>query len=65
MSAIGSASNASAQLASQVSVSVAGKVQDAAKAEGQAVLSLLQDAAEIAKQGSTEAGKGVKIDVHA
>jgi len=70
MSAIGSSagivshSNAKAQLAQQVSVAVAGKVQDAVKAEGQAVMALLDSAASVAPHGSVESGKGDKIDVH-
>lgn len=65
MSAIGSAtsatSHANAQLSQQVSTAVAGKVQDAAKAEGEAVIALLSDAA---STGPSEPGKGQKIDVH-
>ena len=68
MSAIGSISGASslaqAQVAQKASLSVAGKVQDAAKAEGEAVVSSLQEAAALAKQAPREVGKGEKIDVH-
>ena len=65
MSAIGSASggNAQAQLSQQVSVAVAGKAQDAAKAQGEAAVSLLQDAAAVSKQGVVESGKGSTLDV--
>jgi len=51
-----------AQLAGQVGVAVAGKVQDAAKAQGEAMLSLMQDAAAISHQ---EPGKGNLVDIHA
>ena len=62
MSAIGSiSSGASAQQSQQVGVAVAGKVQDAAKAQGEAVTELLEVAAGVAKQ---QPGKGTKIDVH-
>ena len=68
MSAIGSASgagtHASAQLAQQVGVAVASKVQDAAKAQGEAAVSLIQDAAAVAKQSVAEPGRGSVLDVH-
>ncbi len=68
MSAVGSTpvagSHAQAQLGQQVSIAVAQKVQDAAKAQGQAVISLLEGAAAVAQQGPTEPGKGGLIDIH-
>lgn len=69
MSAIGSisssaTSHANAQLSQQVGVAVAGKVQDAAKAEGEAVTKLLEVAMGVAKQSHSQPGKGVNIDVH-
>ena len=58
-------SYANLQLAQQVSVAVAGKVQDTAKAQGEAILALLDSAASVGPRGSVEPGKGTKIDVHA
>jgi hypothetical protein len=51
------------QLLQQVSYKVAGKAQDVAKFQGQAAISLLQQAAEFAK--AVEPGKGARIDVTA
>ena len=65
MSSIGSISNvASAQLSQQVSTAVVGKVQDAAKAQGNAVTKLLQGAAAVANQSYSGSGNGANIDVH-
>lgn len=67
MSAAGPASSisshAGAQLGQQISLSVANKVQNAAKAQGDAVISLLQAAAQVAQQGLATPGKGQNIDV--
>lgn len=52
------------QLAQQVSIAVAAKTLDAAKAQGQAVLSLLTSAVELQQQAlPTEPGKGRHVDV--
>jgi hypothetical protein len=58
---------AQAQLAQQVSVKVAKKSLDAAKAQGDAALSLLQAAATMQKQalGTLEPHKGQAVDVTA
>ena len=56
-------SHANAQLSNQVGIVVASKVQDAAKAQGQAIVELMQGAAEIASNGSNPSGKGQVIDV--
>jgi hypothetical protein len=68
MSAISPASASSlgqAQLAQAVSVRVASKTLDAAKAQGEAALSLLQAAADLQQQalGKLEPHKGQSIDV--
>lgn len=52
------------QLAQQVSVAVAKKSLDAAKAQGQAAISLLQAAVEVQQKTlPTEPGKGARVDV--
>ncbi|MGC4006416.1 MAG: putative motility protein [Pirellulales bacterium] len=58
MSSASGISAASGELASQVTIAVAKKSQDAAKAQGEAVVQLLQDAANLAKA----AGKGGSFD---
>ena len=71
MSSIPSATAASglaqAQLAQQVSVKIASKTLDAAKAQGDAAILLLQAAASIGDQslGSLEPHKGQSLDVTA
>lgn len=50
------------QLKQSVAIKVARTAMDAAKAEGQAAISLLQAAAEVA-QRSVEPGKGGALDV--
>ena len=66
MSILGSAasatSQANAQLAQQVQLAVAGKVQDAAKAEGEAVVKLMQEAAAVATPKSKGQRTGQLID---
>lgn len=67
-SAVGSCSNASqAQLAQEVGVRVVAKTLEAAKAQGDAAISLLQAAADIQKQtvAGLEPHKGQAIDVSA
>jgi hypothetical protein len=58
-----------ARLANQVGMAVARKSLDAAKLQGQAAVSLLQQAATMQKQmvqqASLEPGKGVHLDVRA
>lgn len=58
---------AQAQLAQQVSVKVARKSLDAAKAQGDAAISLLQAAASMQKQalGALEPHKGQALDLSA
>ena len=62
---------AQAQLLQQVDVAVARKTLDAAEAQGEAALALLDAAAELAEQparqasGATQPGKGRLIDVSA
>jgi len=53
-----------AQFANQVSVAVAKKSLDSAKAQGEAVLSLLAAAVEVQQKSMPEPGKGARIDVH-
>ena len=69
MSSIPAASSilAQAQLAQQVSVKVAAKTLDAAKAQGDAAVSLLQAAAQVQEQAlsSLEPHKGQTLDVTA
>ncbi len=70
MSSISSAATsgfAQAQLAQQVSVKIAVKTLDVAKAQGDAAISLLQAAASIGDQslGSLEPHKGQSLDVTA
>ncbi len=50
MTAVSSAIGAGSQLGSQISMAVAGKTLDAAKAQGQAAVSLLEDAAQMQQQ---------------
>lgn len=50
-----------AQLAQQVSYAVAGKLKDVQQQQGEAAISLLQQAAEVARP--VEPGKGAAIDV--
>ena len=66
MSSISSIGNSQAALAQQVSMKVASKTLDAARAQGDAVLSLLGAAVEVQQQsiGDTS-GKGAHIDVQA
>jgi putative motility protein YjfB-like len=56
---------AQAQLAQQVSVKIAAKTLDAAKAQGEAAVSLLQAAAQLQDQAlaGLEPGKGQALDV--
>jgi hypothetical protein len=53
-----------AELASNVSIALAKKSQDSAKAQGEAVISLLQAAVDLQKHTApAEPGKGLGIDV--
>ncbi len=56
-----------AQLAQEVSMKIASKTLDAARAQGDAAISLLEAAAEVQQQGlgSLEPHKGQAIDVTA
>ena len=65
MSAIQSTGTANPLLTSQISVAVAEKAQDAAKLEGEAALSLLQDAAQMQQQlsASPDPHRGTFLDV--
>ncbi len=69
MSGISSATSGleQAQLAHQVAVKVAGKAMDAARAQGDAAISLLEAAAEVQEQALSglEPGKGQVLDVTA
>ncbi len=70
MSSISSAATsgfAQAQLAQQVGIKIAAKTLDAAKAQGDAAISLLEAAASIQDQslGSLEPHKGQALDVTA
>jgi len=51
------------QLGNQIATRVAVKAQDAAKAEGQAAIALLQGALEIQQQAVARASQGGRLDV--
>ncbi len=65
MSAISSANLAGSQLGAEVSLAVAVKAQDAAKAQGDAAISLLQDAARLQQQitVSQDPHRGKLLDI--
>lgn len=67
MTVAGASALSQAQVANQVGMAVARKSLDAAKLQGQAAISLLQQAADMQKQMvqnvSLEPGKGVNLDV--
>ena len=69
MSSIGAASSGSGTLQQQISLAVAGKALDAARAQGDAAISLLQAAAELQKSANEKAaaapGVGRQLDVNA
>lgn len=69
MTVAGASALAQAQVAQQVNTAVARKSLDAAKLQGQAAVSLLQQAASLQKQMvqnvSLEPGKGTQLDVFA
>ncbi len=63
MSAISSSSSA---LGSQISLAIASKTQDVAKAQGENVVSMLRDAAQIQQQlssGPRDSSRGALLDV--
>ena len=66
MSSVGSSAGlSSASVASQVGVAVVGKALDAAKAQGEAAVSLLQEAAQLQQQlgSSGDPHRGQLLDV--
>jgi len=64
MSAIGSVSSTAVDLSSAVSVAVAVKSRDVAKAQGQAAVSLLESAVKLQNQvASVSSNLGNRLDV--
>lgn len=63
ITAAGASQLSQAQLGNQIATRVAVKANDAAKAQGQAVLSLLQGAMEIQQQAIAQARQGKGLDV--
>lgn len=63
ISAASASQFAQAQVASDISMQVAVKAKDIAEKQGDAVISLLQNAADLGQSLAKEPGKGVRLDV--